>query len=193
MAPSLQPQGLTDSRSCSSSPLPPVTRIEDKAQSRKCIRLRKALRGALADVLKTYISVSAVTRGFAEQTDLEKYLDVYEISDFDLSDANREFDTDEFEDAESLRTLKIVSSRLHTMRKLFLCSLLALDASGEKQDLLRWTAAVEALRTVNASIEAACSKLRAVLSEEECKAKIPDLGRASGADQATQHSQHQSR
>lgn len=132
---------LTDD---SSAPLPPVSRIEDKAQTRKCARLRKNLRITLSEVLDSYIQVSTVVRGFAEQTDLEKYLDIYEISDFDISDANRGFGEDEFEDNESLRTLKIVTSRFHTVRKVFLCSLLALDASGESQDLMRWTTAVEA-------------------------------------------------
>ncbi|KAF4122405.1 hypothetical protein GMORB2_7397 [Geosmithia morbida] len=150
-----------------STPLPPVTRIEDRTQSRKCTRIRKVLRAALADILETHISVSTGVRGFAEQTDLEKYLDIYEISDFDISDASRGFDPEEFEDPESLRTLKILSSRLYTMRKLFLCSLLALDANGESRDLLRWTAAVEALQSLNTSAREAGAKTQGVLSEEE--------------------------
>lgn len=115
--------------------------------------------------------MSAVVRGFAEQTDLEKYLDMYEISDFDMSDANRGFNADEFEDAESLRSLKIATSRFHTVRKVFLCSLLALDASGESRDLLRWTAAVEALRSLNSSTKLSYARLRDILSQEECKEK----------------------
>jgi hypothetical protein len=162
---------------CSSAPLPPVTRIEDRAQTRKCSRLRKTLSRTLADALESYIQVSAVVRGFAEQTDLEKYLDIYEISDFDISDANnRSFspvdsghEASSPEDAESLRALKIATSRLHTVRKVFLCSLLALDASGESNDLLRWTAAVEALRSLNQSTRDAYVRLRDILSQEECK------------------------
>lgn len=108
-----------------------------------------------------------MVRGFSEQTDLEKYLDIYEISDFDISDAKRGFDEDEFEDNESLRTLKIVTSRFHTIRKVFLCSLLALDASGESQDLMRWTTAVEALRSLNTSTKAGFTKLQDILSEQQ--------------------------
>lgn len=152
-----------------SAPLPPVSRLEDRAQSRKCVRLRKGLKNSFSDVLGTYIQVSNIVKGFSEQPDLEKYLDIYEISDFDISDANRGFDLEEFEDVESLRTLKIVASRFHTVRKIFLCALLALDASGEKQDLLRWTTAVEALRNLNSTTKAAYTKLRTILSEEECK------------------------
>lgn len=152
--------------------MPPISRLEDRAQSRKCVRLRKALKASLSEVLDEYIQVTTVVKGFSEQTDLEKYLDIYEISDFDISDANRGFSEEEFDDPESLRALKIVVSRFHTVRKVFLCALLALDASGEDQDLLRWTTAVEALRSLNETTSAAHAKLRDILIEEERKCFI---------------------
>lgn len=150
-----------------SSPLPPISRLEDRAQSRKCVRLRKALNASFGEVLDEYIQITTVVKGFSEQTNLEKYLDIYEISDFDISDANRGFDDDEFGEPESLRALKIIASRFHTVRKVFLCALLALDASAEEQDLLRWTTAVEALRILNAATSSAHAKLRNILIEEE--------------------------
>lgn len=130
------------------------------------------MRPALAETLQTYNQVCTVIKGFAEQTDLEKYYDIYDISDFDMSDALRGFSEDEFDDLESLRTLKILAARFHTSRKLFLCALLALDASGEENDLLRWTSAVEVLRTSNASTKSHCSRMQSILSEEECKLKL---------------------
>lgn len=165
-------EGLVLTHISSSAPLPPISRLEDRAQSRKCVRLRKALRASFSEVLDTYIQITTVVKGFSEQTDLEKYLDIYEISDFDISDANRGFSDDEFDDPESLRALKIVASRFHTVRKVFLCALLALDASGENQDLLRWTTAVEALRSLNATTSTAHVKLRDILSEEESKSRL---------------------
>jgi hypothetical protein len=149
--------------------MPPISRLEDRAHTRKCVRLRRALKASYANVLDTYNQVSTVIKGFSEQTDLEKYLDIYEISDFDISDAGRGFNEDEFDDVESLRTLKIVACRFHTVRRLFLCILLALDATGESQDLLRWTTAVEALRKLNGCTKEAYNKLSNILSEEECK------------------------
>jgi hypothetical protein len=127
------------------------------------------LKASFVDILEEYIQVSNVVKAFSEQTDLEKYLDIYEISDFDISDANRGFDLEEFDDTESLRTLKIVASRFHTVRKIFLCALLALDASGESQDLQRWSNAVDTLRSVNSLTEKVHKRLREILSEEECK------------------------
>jgi Mysoin-binding motif of peroxisomes len=131
------------------------------------VRLRKALRNSFANVLHTYGHASTVVKGLAEQLDLEKYYDIYDISDLDMSDALQGFDENEFDDTESLRTLKILAARFHTTRKMFLGALLALDASGNSSDLPRWTTAVEAIRTLNATTEEAYERLREILSEEE--------------------------
>ncbi|KAH8179754.1 mysoin-binding motif of peroxisomes domain-containing protein [Sarocladium implicatum] len=150
-----------------SLPLPPISRLEDRSQSRKCVRLRKTLKATFADMLQTYNQVARVIRGFAEQSDLEKYYDIYDVSDFDMSDAFRGFDETEFDDFESLRTLKILAARFQVLRKLFLCGLLALDACGDETDLLRWTTAVEALRNVNETTQKTYTRLQDILREEE--------------------------
>jgi len=110
-----------------------------------------------------------VIQGFAEALDLEKYHDIYDISDLDAADAAQGFREADFEDVESLRTLKIVAARFHTIRKMFLCSLLALEASGEKSDFLRWTTAVEGLRELNEATKHGYERLSAILREEECR------------------------
>ncbi|KAF6798843.1 proliferating cell nuclear antigen [Colletotrichum sojae] len=150
-----------------SAPLPPISRIEDRSQTRKCVRLRKALRACFADVIPAYHQTMLVVKGFSEQLDLEKYYDIYDISDFDMSDAKQGYQENEFDDTESLRTLKILAARFHTIRKMFLCALLALDASGDSNDLLRWTTIVEAVRTLNTATQTAFERLRRLLSEEE--------------------------
>ncbi|KAM5383612.1 hypothetical protein ACJZ2D_001849 [Fusarium nematophilum] len=151
----------------SSTPLPPISRIEDRTQTRKCLRLRKALKESFAEVLESYNQVCTVINGFAEQTDLEKYYDIYDITDFDMSDARSGFSDDEFDDPESLRTLKILGARFFIVRKLFLCALLALDASGDANDLLRWTTAVESLLSLNMTTQSAHNRLQDLLGEEE--------------------------
>ncbi|OAR00233.1 hypothetical protein LLEC1_06457 [Akanthomyces lecanii] len=151
----------------SSAPLPPVSRIEDRSQSRKCVRLRNVLKARLAEVLQQYDRLATLVQGFSEQTELEKYYDMYDISDFDIQDARQGYNENEFEDSESLRTLKILAARFYTMRKMLLCAMLALDASGERNDLLRWTAAVEALQELNKTTKAAYKKIQDILSEEQ--------------------------
>ncbi|OAA73476.1 Proliferating cell nuclear antigen, PCNA [Cordyceps fumosorosea ARSEF 2679] len=150
-----------------SAPLPPVSRIEDRSQSRKCIRLRRVLKTSMAEVLELYDRLATLIQGFSEQTELEKYYDMYDISDFDIQDARQGFTEAEFEDSESLRTLKILAARFYTERKMLLCAMLALDASGESNDLLRWTAAVEALQELNKSTKAAFRRIQDILSEEQ--------------------------
>ncbi|KAB5580490.1 Mysoin-binding motif of peroxisomes-domain-containing protein [Coniochaeta sp. 2T2.1] len=149
------------------APLPPISRIEDRGQTRRCGRLRKVLRTQFAEMIEKYNQVAAVVRGFSEQLDLEKYYDVYDISDFDMTDALQGFSESEFEDPESLRTLKIAAARFHTIRKLFLCALLALPADGDDSDYLRWSTAVEGLRTLNQTTGASYEKLKSILTEQE--------------------------
>lgn len=124
---------------------------------------------ASREILQSFNQVCTVINGFAEQTDLEKYYDIYDINDFDMLDARRGFGEEEFDDLESLRTLKIHTARFFIMRKLFLCALLALDANGDTNDLLRWTTAVEALRTLNASTRSANDLVQEILSEQDSR------------------------
>jgi hypothetical protein len=129
--------------------------------------LRKALRAQFSQMIQHYIQVQTVVKGFSEQLCLEKYHDVYDISDFDMQDALQGFSEGEFEDAESLRVLKIAAARFHTIRKLLLCGLLAFEASGDNNDFLRWSTAVEGLRTLNELTASCYERIRQILSEEE--------------------------
>ncbi|KAH7328408.1 Mysoin-binding motif of peroxisomes-domain-containing protein [Stachybotrys elegans] len=150
-----------------SAPLPPISRLEDRSQTRKCNRLRKAAKTSLMSMLRSYNQVSLGVKGFSEQTELEKYYDIYDITDFDISDTLRAADDSEFDDAESLRALKILAARFHTTRRMFLCALLALDANGDGSDLVRWTKAVDALQDLIKSTTQAYDSLRKLMSEEE--------------------------
>ncbi|KAH8792404.1 Mysoin-binding motif of peroxisomes-domain-containing protein [Hyaloscypha finlandica] len=150
-----------------STPLPPISRLEDRSQTRRCARLRKALRLCFADVIPRYNQAYIVLKPFAEEMDLEKYFDIYDVSDTDFSEAMLEYSETEFDDIESVRVLKILAARFHTARKIFLCCLMALDAHGGKPDFLRWSNAVDEIRIVSAITNEAELRLREILSEEE--------------------------
>lgn len=150
-----------------SAPLPPISRIEDRSQSRRCVRLRKALRTSFGAIISKYEQVSSVVKGFSEQLDLERYYDIYDISDLDMSDALQGYSESEFEDMESLRTLKIVASRFHVLRKMFLCALLSMEAQGDESDFLRWTSVVESLRMLNEATTESYELLKSILGEED--------------------------
>ena len=99
--------------------------------------------------------------------DLEKYYDIYDISDEDFTEAMLDYSDAEFEDPESLRVLKILTARFHTSRKIFLCCLMALDAHGGKPDFLRWSTAIDEIHGVCTVTGSAEVRLRRFLSDEE--------------------------
>lgn len=104
--------------------------------------------------------------------DLEKYYDIYDISDIDVSEAMLGYSEGEFEDQESLRVLKILAARFHTTRKIFLCCLMALDATGGKSDISRWRAAVDEIQGLAVVTTEAEKRLHNILSEEESRIPI---------------------
>lgn len=150
-----------------STPLPPVSRLEDRSQTRRCMRLRKQLRLCLADVIPRYHQACTILKPFAEEMDLEKYLDIYDISDSDFSEAISGYPNTEFEDAESVRVLKILAARFDITRKIFLCCLMALEADGGKPDFIRWTTAVDEIHTLTIVTGEAEERLHRILTEEE--------------------------
>lgn len=133
------------------------------------------LRICFADVIPCYKQACNVLKPLAEQMDLEKYYDIYDISDMDYSEAMLGYSDTEFEDLDSLRVLKILAARLHTIRKVFLCSLLALDAHGGKLDFLRWRMAVDEIHAVGNTTSKAIERLRSILNEEESKSHLNSL------------------
>lgn len=76
---------------------------------------------------------------------------------------------EEFEDADSLRVLKILAARFHTLRKIFLCCLMALDADGGKPDFARWRMALDEIHAVGVVTGEAGRRLSQILGEEECE------------------------
>ena len=131
------------------------------------MRLRRMLYGRFKELIPRYNEAVIALKPMTEQLDLEKFYDIYDISDLDLQEAALAFDDSEFEDKESLRVLKILAARLHTIRKVFLCCLLALDADGGKADFSRWTTASEELEGTAATTGMAEERLRKILEAEE--------------------------
>ncbi|KAF2831788.1 hypothetical protein CC86DRAFT_463583 [Ophiobolus disseminans] len=150
-----------------SSPLPPISRIEEKGQSRRCQRLRKSLRAAFAGVVPVLVEQCGTLKQLILEDDLEKYLDVYDISNPDLQEAGLGYTEAEFEDAESLKSLRILQYRLSTLRRVYLCSLLALEADGGKPDFSRWSTVVDSMQGVARPAGEWSEKFNNVLAEEE--------------------------
>ncbi|CAI6332133.1 unnamed protein product [Periconia digitata] len=150
-----------------SSPLPPISRIEEKGQARRCQRLRKSLRSVFSEAMPIFAEQCGLLKGLIEEDDLEKYLDVYDVSNPDLQDAAQGYSEAEFEDAETLKVLRVLQYRLFTLRRVYLCSLLALEADGGKPDFVRWRSVVDSLTTLAATTGDWSEKFNRVLGEEE--------------------------
>ncbi|KAF2806924.1 uncharacterized protein BDZ99DRAFT_393810 [Mytilinidion resinicola] len=150
-----------------SSPLPPITRLEEKGQTRRCHRLRKSLKSAFAATIPLLAEQCATLRQLVEEDDLEKYLDVYDINNPDLQEAQLGYSELEFEDTETLKALRTYQYRLATLRRLLLCSLLALEADGGKNDFARWRVAIQAIEQVTIPTGEWSDKINHTLGEEE--------------------------
>lgn len=150
-----------------SQPLPPITRLEEKDQRRRCSRLRKALKSAFAACMPVIEDGCVRLRHLITEDDLEKYLDVYEIGPQDVQEATIGFQADEFEDNESLKALRMWQYRFSVLRKVFLCSLLSLEADGGRSDFGRWRTAVEHMERVAIVTGESAEKINLILQEEE--------------------------
>ncbi|KAF2270383.1 hypothetical protein CC78DRAFT_550145 [Lojkania enalia] len=150
-----------------SSPLPPISRIEEKGQARRCHRLRRSLRAAFADTIPTFAKQCGILKELVEEDDLEKYLDVYDINNPDLQEAAQGYSELEFEDKETLKVLRILQYRLSTLRRVYLCSLLALEADGGKPDFVRWSIAVESMKALAGPTGEWSERINQIFGEEE--------------------------
>lgn len=150
-----------------SAPLPPISRIEDRSQTRRCVRLRKALRKSLETIIPKYEQASSMVKGLSEPLDLERYYDIYDINDLDMSDALQGYSEREFEDMESLKTLKAAASRFSILRKMYLCALLSIEAQGDETDFARWSTVLESLRILDDAAAECYTQLNSILSEED--------------------------
>ena len=107
----------------------------------------------------------------AVELDLEKYYDIYEISRIDMEDAElaANIDISTVEDADGLQDLKIGLQKLHTMRKLFLCTLLALNADGGNSDFQTWSSASETMATIAGLTAKMTSTIDTLIGQEDGK------------------------
>lgn len=88
-----------------STPLPPISRLDDGGHGRRCSRIRRCLKGAFAASIPPFLDACRDLRDLVAEDDLDKYLDVYEITYQDIQEAYLGFSTSEFDDMESLKAL----------------------------------------------------------------------------------------
>ena len=151
-----------------STPLPPASRVEDQATSRRCTRIRKSLHKAYTTVIPACIDTCSSLRALIDEDDLEKYFEVYDINSQDAKEASGPDALSVLEDdPESLKSLRVLSYRAGVLRRVTLSSLMALEADGGKPDFSRWRLASEAMNDVSKAIGLSAERLQSCLSDIE--------------------------
>ena len=136
---------------------------------KRCSRLRRTIHKTLITMFSPYFEANQTLKPHAVELDLEKYYDIYEISRTDMEDTESvaTLDSSNIGHASTLQDLKIGLQRLHTLRKLFLCTLLALSADGSKSDLQSWLCASNAMTHVSSLTAKMTCNIDEIMEEEE--------------------------
>ncbi|KAI2708306.1 hypothetical protein CBS147332_6367 [Penicillium roqueforti] len=150
-----------------STPLPPISRLEDLVQTRRCLRLRRAVSECFYSMLERYIQSQNTLRPLTDEGDLAKYYDIYDIGLEELEAVEASLSQRTNEDQYSLRSLRDLFGKLYSVRKSVLCCLLALSADGGGSDITRWSSAVEEMRELAAATGNSMLKMTAILNEED--------------------------
>ena len=152
-----------------STPLPPISRLEDVVQTRRCLRLRRAVSECFYSMLERYIQSQNTLRPLTDEGNLAKYYDIYDIGLEELEAIELSLSQRTNEDQYSLRSLRDLFGKLYSIRKSVLCCLLALSADGGGSDITRWSSAVDEMRELAAMTGTSMLKMTAILNEEDRK------------------------
>lgn len=153
----------------SSTPLPPISRLETTGSARCCTRLRRNLLSAYTTIIPTFADATRALRPYASQDDLERFLDVYDIREDDLEDALLSSTSIEGDEAETLKQLRDHQSHLSTFRRLLICTLLSIPATGRKEDAVRWRTVVRWLEQLGLTLGQTGQTIAKLLQDEESK------------------------
>lgn len=156
--------------------MPPITRIERDSQKKRCARLRRAVLHSLRQAIEPHARSATAIRALIQESDIDKYFDIYDIDQDDIDEMNLGIKEGEFDDMESLRALKAYIHRLHTTRRVFLCCLLALDAHGGYSDFAAWRMVVEELKILGITMSETGRTLHRA-SEEQERINVPSTPR----------------
>ncbi|KAI1767603.1 Mysoin-binding motif of peroxisomes-domain-containing protein [Hypoxylon sp. FL1150] len=150
-----------------STPIPPISRLENNGQNVKCLRLRKALRNSLTEVISKYYQVAFTIWAFAEQTELLQLQSQYQFTVADVVERFQVLSKMDSENTEKLQPLKDAAFLFHDIRKMFLSGLLALHTAGNDSDRLRFTTILEAFKELNSVTRQAYARVRDILADDD--------------------------
>ena len=126
------------------------------------------LRSALNSTTAPHVDAYRNLLPFTNEVDLDRYFDMYELSRSDIGEveASAVESINGTEDFETLRVLKMDLHKLFTARKMFLCSILALEADANFKSL-DWTLLTDVMENISRITATASSALENILNEED--------------------------
>ena len=142
--------------------------MEAGSSSKRCVRLRRAICNAINSLAEPLCLALDSLRKHAVMRDLEKYYEIYEIGSGGIEDdPNLALAMNQkLQSSDSLFDITIGIEKLHTMRKMLLCTLLALDAEGGRKEHSTWSNAVEVMLSVSSVSDRRTSDLHQALGNE---------------------------
>ncbi|KAI1100489.1 Mysoin-binding motif of peroxisomes-domain-containing protein [Jackrogersella minutella] len=150
-----------------STPIPPISRLENNGQNVKCLQLRQALRNSLTEVIHKYYQVAFTIWAFAEQTELLQLQSQYQFTVADVVERFNVISKADVQDAEKLQPLKDAAFLFHDIRKMFLSGLLALHTLGNDTDRPRFTTILESFKDLNTVTRQAYARVRNILADND--------------------------
>ena len=148
----------------SGSGLPPVTRLEAQNSTRTTSELRRSLLRSVTEVSLQWIEAHHSLARVIKQSDLERYHDIYDVTQRDIDDCVSGVHVVE-SDEESLRHLRLEMARLFISRKIVLCDLLALPADSPLHKT--WILAVDEMKRITDKLEQSGCNLSHVVERQE--------------------------
>ena len=150
------------------TPLPPVSRMEDKTDLKRCVRLRYVLCNAINALTQGSRNAQHILSPVASRQDLEKYYNICEIEENDVACITQEptSNTPMLQPLDSLHQIRAGIGRLHIARKLVLCTLLALEAGRGKEDLRVWAMASDEMMALSVENSCCAEKLQQAFADE---------------------------
>lgn len=147
-----------------SHPLPPVTRLEEQSQTKRCLKLRRVLARCIVELLERYLEAKQKLTPLCNHADLVKYYEIYDFSTEEIHEAESALAEDE--DKTSLRSLRVLFAKLYAARKGLLCCLLAIPAKGRQQDIPVWGLATDELQALTGMTGDSLVTLTDILNEQ---------------------------
>ena len=117
--------------------------------------------------MPSFVDFITSLRGFVSNDVLQRFLDVYDVRFEDLQEASLGYLSEGMNDSESLKTLKLHQTRSATLRRLALCCLLSIDATGHGSDTSIWSVSVDQMEKLSQIVGKESYKLNCVLHQDE--------------------------